>query len=190
MRDDIILIVDLSCSISCSHSRLIIVRLSITRDRNRNFIPEEEGQDPRGKMIFRDNKSCDCEVNEVTAYKGREGSGSHRAAPLETGDRRISNSSYRRSSRRGINCVTGILFSRSPAAPSAILPDAIFPRRIISYSIANYRMLSGRRFLTRFDLSGMSREGLRTTFGNNQMILAFHDNRFLSFFTSSLSYIY
>jgi len=34
-------------------------------------------------------------------------------------------------------------------------------------------MLSGRRFLTRFDLSGMSREGLRTTFGNNQMILSF-----------------
>lgn len=29
-------------------------------------------------MIFRDNKSHDCGVNEVTAYKGREGSGSHR----------------------------------------------------------------------------------------------------------------
>lgn len=124
-------------------------------------------------MIFRDNKSCDCRVNEVTAYKGREGSGSHRAAPPETGDRRISNSSYRRSSRHGTNCVTRIPFSQGPAAPSAILPDAIFPRRIISYSIANYRMLSGRRFLTRFDLSGMSWEELRTTFGNNQMILPF-----------------
>jgi len=68
-------------------------------------------------MIFRDNKSCDCEVNEVTAYKGREGSGSHRAAPPETGDRRISNSSYRRSSRHGTNCVTGIPFSRGPRCP-------------------------------------------------------------------------
>jgi len=77
-------------------------------------------------MIFRDNKSCDCGVNEVTAYKGREDSGTHRALP-ETGDRRISNSSYRRSSRRGTNCVTGIPFSRSPATPSTILPDAIFP---------------------------------------------------------------
>lgn len=125
-------------------------------------------------MIFRDNKSCDCEVNEVTAYKGREGNGSHRAAPLETRDRRISNSSYRRSSRRGTNCVTEILFSRDSAAPSAILPDAIFPRRIISYSIANYRMLSGRRFLTRFDLSRMPQEGSRITFENNQMILSFH----------------
>jgi len=67
----------------------------------------------------------------------------------------------------------GSHFPEVPAAPSAILPDAIFPRRIISYSIANYRMLSGRRFLTRFDLSGMPREGLRTTFGNNQMILSF-----------------
>jgi len=124
-------------------------------------------------MIFRDNKSCDCGVNEVTAYKGREGSGSHRAAPPETGDRRISNSSYRRSSRCGTNCVTGIPFSRGPAALSAIFPDAIFPRRIISYSIANYRMLSGRRFLTRFDLLRMLWEGLRT-FGNNQMILLFH----------------
>lgn len=124
-------------------------------------------------MIFRDNKSCDCGVNEVTAYKGREGSGSHHAAPPETGDRRISNSSYRRSSRHGTNCVTGIPFSQGPAAPSAILPDAIFPRRIISYSIANYRMLSGRRFLTRFDLSGMPWKELRTTFGNNQMILPF-----------------
>jgi len=123
-------------------------------------------------MIFRDNKSCDCEVNEVTAYKGREGSGSHRAVPPETRDRRISNSSYRRSSRRGTNCVTEILFSRSPAAPSTILLDAIFPRRIISYSIANYRMLSGRRFLTRFDLSRMPQEGSRT-FGNNQMVLSF-----------------
>ena len=63
-------------------------------------------------------------------------------------------------------------FPGAPLAPSAILLDAIFPRRIISYSIANYRMLSGRRFLTRFDLSRMPQEGSRT-FGNNQMVLSF-----------------
>lgn len=141
-------------------------------------------------MIFRDNKSCDCGVNEVTAYKGREGSSSHRATPLETGDRRISNSSYRRSSRRGTNCVTRIPFSQNPAVPSAILPDAIFPRRLISYSIANYRMLSGRRFLTRFDLLGMHWEGLRSTFGNNQMILPFRTIIDFYRISMSLSYFY
>lgn len=67
----------------------------------------------------------------------------------------------------------GSHFPRAPLPLSAILPDAIFPRRIISYSIANYRMLSGRRFLTRFDLTGMPREELRTTFGNKQLILPF-----------------
>lgn len=137
-------------------------------------------------MIFRDNKSCDCGVNEVTAYKGREGSGTHRAAPPETGDRRISNSSYRRSSRRGTNCVTGIPFSRSPAAPSAILPNAIFPCWIISYSIANYRMLSGRRFLTRFDLSGIS-ERIENKFGNDQTIL-FQQSLFIFLILLSYSY--
>lgn len=71
-------------------------------------------------MIFRDNKSRDCGINEVTAYKGRDGSGSHRSAPPETGDRRISNSSYRRSSRRGTNCFTGIPFSTSPLPPSPV----------------------------------------------------------------------
>lgn len=109
-----------------SHSRLIIVHLSIILDHNCNFIFRVEESSRAGKMIFRDNKSYDCGVNEVTAYKGREDSGTHRALP-ETGDRRISNSSHRRSSRRGTNCVTGIPFSRSPATPSAILPDAIFP---------------------------------------------------------------
>lgn len=110
-----IVILDLSSSI-----------LSIILDHNCNFIFRVEESSRAGKMIFQDNKSCDCGVNEVTAYKGREDSGTHRALP-ETGDRRISNSSYRRSSRPGTNCVTGIPFSRSPATPSAILPDAIFP---------------------------------------------------------------
>lgn len=41
-------IVDLSCPTSHGHSRLIIVRLSITPDRNRNFVPEK-GQDSAEK---------------------------------------------------------------------------------------------------------------------------------------------
>lgn len=162
---------------SHNHSRLIIDHLSIILDHNCNFISRIEESSRAGKMIFRDNKSCDCGVNEVTAYKGREGSGTHRAAPPETGDRRISNSSYRRSSRRGTNCVTGIPFSRSPATPSAILPDAIFLRWIISYSIANYRMLSGRRFLTRFDFIGnlrKNREQIRKWSNDSLSTITFH----------------
>lgn len=128
-------------------------------------------------MIFRDNKSRDCRINEVTAYKGREKGGaqrSHRGAPPpETGDRRISNSSYRRSSRRGTNCVTGILFSpdraRCPFRRYSS-PDAIFPGRIISYSIANYRLFSDRRFLTRFDLSETLGARSRT---NSRMMKSF-----------------
>lgn len=61
-----------------------------------------------------------------------------------------------------------------PRAPSAILPDAIFPRRIISYSIANYiECYQAADFSPRFDLSGMSRQGLANKFQDDRTICSF-----------------
>lgn len=160
-----------------SHSRLIIIHLSIILDHNCNFILRVEESSRAGKMIFRDNKSCDCGVNEVTAYKGREDSGTHRSLFLK-----LETDGYPIRAIEGQVAVAQIAlpgshFPEVPLPLPPILPDAIFPRWIISYSIANYRMLSGRRFLTWFDLSGIS-ERIENKFGNDQTIHSRFNNHF------------
>lgn len=145
-------------------------------------------------MISRDNKSRDCEVNEVTAYKGRvEGSRQSsrsrssswnwRPTDIQLELSKVKSPWHKLRYRNPIfpnpafsppPFLASLLHHPVPRAPSAILPDAIFPRRIISYSIANYiECYQAADFSPRFDLSGMSRQGLANKFQDDRTICSF-----------------
>lgn len=126
-------------------------------------------------MIFRDNKSRDCGINEVYGLQRMEEATSDAviARPPPPPFPSTSSSPWKLETDgypiRAIEgqvvvaqiALRGSYFPGRSARCPLFFPDAI-PPRIISYSIANYRLFSDRRFLTRFDLPGrQSRRQIR-----------------------------